>query len=318
MGQTLLHFGGNYGAQVITNPSISTQDSFAPKIALNGSVSTQELCAEHNDSAVWVVVEGRGDCIRYFAHNIQDKNDVAAIWLSGDVIQSRINKAGRNTGNSIGWYKDNSAEKLLRYAKFWKTRSTKPYIWLSRPGIYGSSGDHKLRRQPRNMKLVNAAVNQIKSKYQISNFAFMGHSGGGHLIASLLSQRNDIQCAVIGSGVVSVAERNKINGWKNDITGYSTFVDPIVDVNNIQSPSSMRVFLVTDKRDKLVPFVTNENYNKKLKNHGIDSTLFSVKGNGKKFHQTQRYTSRVAADCLNGVTVSEIANRNSAEIVITN
>lgn len=309
--------GSDTSINVASDPQSTSniQDSFDPKVALSGSISSQELCQEKPNSAVWVVVEGRGDCIRYFAHNIQATNEVAAIWLSGDIIQSRINKAGKNIGNSIGWYGDNSPQKLLKYAGFWKSYTNKPYIWLSRPGIYGSSGDHKLRRQPRNVHLVNAAVSQIKTKHNINKIALMGQSGGGHLVASLLSMRNDIKCAGIGAGVVSVAERNKRYGWNGDITGFKTFVDPIVNVTKIQTPSSPRVFIVGDKRDKVVPFSTMLNYNKKLAEHGVRTTLLAVQGGGKKFHQVQKYTSRSTADCLEGVPTREIANRRNAEII---
>lgn len=292
-----------------------SRDSFDPRIALAGSASTKERCDKTPESAVWVVVEGRGDCIRYFAHNIQATNEVAAFWLSGDIIQSRINKAGKNTGNLISWYGDNSPQKLSKYAGFWKSYSNKPYIWLSRPGIYGSSGDHKLRRQPRNLSLVNSAVSQIKAKHNIKKIALKGQSGGGHLIAALLSIRNDIQCAGIGAGAVSIAERNKINGWNADVTGFKTFVDPIENVGKIQKSNALRVFVIGDRKDKVVPFSTMSNYNKKLVEHGVRTTLLEVQGGGKKFHQVQRHTSTSTADCLEGVSASEIATRRNATII---
>ena len=295
-----------------------SKDTFDPKVALAGATSTKESCDKNPDSSVWVVVEGRGDCIRYFAHNIKSVNEVAAIWLSGDRIQSRINKAGKNIGNSISWYADNSPQKLLKYAGFWKSISDKPYIWLSRPGIYGSSGSHKLRRQPRNVFLVNAAVSQIKAKHNINKVALMGQSGGGHLVAALLSMRSDIKCAVIGAGAVSVAERNRAYNWNGDITGFKTFVDPIINVDKIQIPTSMRVLVIGDKKDKVVPFSTMRNYNNKLAQHGINTSLLAVQGGGKKFHQVQKHTSSSTADCLDGISISEIAARRNAQIIASN
>lgn len=309
---------GNIDVSSSGTTNINIKDSFDPKIALKGSTTTQELCSQNPDSAVWVVVGGKGECIRYFAHNIQETNDVAAFWMSGDIIQSRINSSGKNTGNSIGWYEDNSPQKLLKYAEFWKSRSSKPYVWLSRPGIYGSSGNHRLRRQPRNVLLMNVAITQIKAKYKIKKVALMGQSGGGHLVASLLSRRNDVECAGIGAGVVSVAERNRAYGWNGDITGYKTFVDPITEVENISMPNSVRVFVIGDKRDKVVPFRTMQSYYSQLAQKGIDSTLMAVQGGGKKFHQVQRYTSGTVADCLNGLSTQEIAARRNAEIVTVN
>lgn len=59
-------------------------DTFAPSGVLSGSVTTEAHCAATPDSAVWVLVEGRGECVRYFAAGLEKANRIAHFWFHGD------------------------------------------------------------------------------------------------------------------------------------------------------------------------------------------------------------------------------------------
>jgi poly(3-hydroxybutyrate) depolymerase len=58
---------------------------------------------------------------------------------------------------------------------------------MSRPGTYGSSGDHSQRRRPAEAKIISAAIDALKKKYQIQELVITGQSGGGHVTASLIT-----------------------------------------------------------------------------------------------------------------------------------
>lgn len=63
-----------------------------------------------------------------------------------------------------------------------------PYIFVARPGIYGSSGVHNGARKRLESLLMSEALNKIKQRHQILNYVLVGHSGGGHIVSALLSK----------------------------------------------------------------------------------------------------------------------------------
>jgi pimeloyl-ACP methyl ester carboxylesterase len=79
------------------------------------------------------------------------------------------------------------------------------------PGMSGSSGSHLRRRLPIEIDLMDAALDLLKQRFHTTSFILVGHSGGGHIVASLLNRRNDIDAAIISSGMVSV--RQVVDYW---------------------------------------------------------------------------------------------------------
>src|SRR5262249_56331521 len=47
----------------------------------------------------------------------------------------------------------------------WSRNLRMPYLYLARPGSYGSSGEYVRRRTPREIDLVSAALDAIKSRH---------------------------------------------------------------------------------------------------------------------------------------------------------
>lgn len=211
--------------------------TFADSGLLYGSIMTQEAC-NHPNTSVWVSVAGKGECIRYFHNRLDRSNDIVHVWLHGD-------RMWQNFGGKRGTvaYKNETPQKQQKRADRVYQEYEIPYIRLSRPGTYGSSGFHHQRRRPHNVKMVLAAFDALKEKYSIKNFAISGQSGGGHLVGALLANRNEIVCAVSTSGVLAVGQRNQGRGWLTDITGYSDFYDPIDHVHEIASDENRRIFI---------------------------------------------------------------------------
>ena len=102
----------------------------------------------------------------------------------------------------------------------WAAKLGAPYIHFARPGTHGSSGDHMQRRRRGESELITLALDQLKTRYAISEWVLVGQSGGGHVTASLLVHRNDIVCAVPASSVSSPRMRWILRGWATDATGY--------------------------------------------------------------------------------------------------
>ncbi|MBM3554439.1 MAG: hypothetical protein FJX47_02650, partial [Alphaproteobacteria bacterium] len=149
------------------------RDTFTEDGVLNGSATTEEAC-RWPDTSIWVVVDGQGDCLRYFHGGLKPRNQVIHVWLHGDRMWQDV--AGRK-----GWYKGVGEAELEKIALARYAKDEIPYVGLSRPGTYGSSGNHAERRRPREVKLVLAAFDELKARYGVERFAISGISSGGHL-----------------------------------------------------------------------------------------------------------------------------------------
>lgn len=289
-------------------PSPSHADTFSPAGVVSGDVMAEAEC-RWPDTSVWVVVGGRGECIRYFHAGLADSNPVVHVWLHGDRLSRSWNGAGETLENRVIGYRRPGADALQFQAERDYRAFGIPYIRLSRPGVYGSSGDHKQRRRPREVEVVNAALEALREKYRIARFALSGQSGGGHLVAALLTYRDDVACAVITSGVTAVKRRIAARGWATDSTGYRDFFDPIDHVGRIPSDPARRVFIVGDPRDSNVPFESQAAYHQALVAAGHDAHLVRASATDKSRHGLGPLGFRVVQACLAGQGAPEIAAR---------
>lgn len=291
----------NYGADTFTRSGV-----------VSGSILTEQECPTESETAVWVTPNGRGECIRYFTSGLAEGGTpVALVYLHGDVMwQDSIGTATLYDG-----YEDHSPPtELQKLADKGAQEANMPYIRLSRPGTYGSSGDHRLRRQPRNLAIVEAALDAIKTKHGIERLALAGQSGGGHLVGALLAKRNDITCAAISSGVLSVRSRSHVHGWfGRDFTGYWTYVDPVALANDVPENPTRRIFVIGDPEDSNSPFATQAEYHYALRAMGQGSVLIQAQGDGPENHGLAWTGIGVAADCASGMTTDDIVAKYEAD-----
>jgi len=75
---------------------------------------------------------------------------------------------------------------------------------IGRLGAYGSSGDHRKRRTLLEIRVVMAALDEVKARYGFKRFHLAGQSGGANTVAALVQMRDDIGCAVMAAGSISV------------------------------------------------------------------------------------------------------------------
>lgn len=296
-------------------PVMRNADTLEPQRMLSGSVMDKAACdAAHEAWAeggtVWVDLDPDwdptdGTCLRYVHAGLAETNPMVSLYFHGDTMWQYLD--GRS-----GWfrsYEKVSREMLEGFARRENETYGLPYIRLSRPGTYGSSGFHKERRRAREAEIVNAALDILKERYRIGRLALIGQSGGGHVVASLLTRRADIDCAVITSGVVSVAQRARHHGWDRDITGYRDFYDPIEHVAEIRPDPARHIYVVGDTRDRNTPFFTQEAYANAVAAAGHDVSLIRTQGAGKSFHSLAPTGFKVAQWCVAGVPATEIQSR---------
>ncbi|MGI9381312.1 MAG: alpha/beta hydrolase family protein [Methyloligellaceae bacterium] len=273
------------------------EDTFTGKGILRGSTMTKSDCV-WKESSVWVVVDGRGDCLRYFAAGLNGSDTRRAIvWFDGDHYGAARTAQTRAVS---------SPKIILTHARHFHKVFDVPFIRLSRPGILGSSGRHTERRRPREIWLVNAALEALKGKYGIQEFVVGGQSGGGHLTAAMLTVRKDILCAISASGALSLQERWEHRDLTVDTTGYGDSWDPIKHIASIPANDRRRVFIIGDPEDRNVPFFTQSNYYHEIKNHGHKVWLVEAQASGRGRHSLSNVGKSAAAACAKGWSTEEI------------
>lgn len=239
--------------------------------ALNGAFSSPEHCARV-PNGLWIEVDGGGECIRYYAHGFADgENSLALVYFSGDVML-RTSKGVRHISRA---YVTLSPMKIEKDLAAWSVEAQRPAIFLARPGIYGSSGDHNLRRRPREIELMNRALDVLKERFEISSFILAGHSGGGQIAAALLNKRSDIEAGVFSSGLVSVRQVNAYWEYRREIPGKllddtTTYYDPVDEIGNIRREPMPAIYVISDPEDRSVPFYSQLYYVRRLRSIGLN------------------------------------------------
>lgn len=243
---------------------------FSAYEALNGSFSSPEHCA-NVPNGLWVEVDGKGDCIRHYTSGLfEDGNPDTLIYLGGDVML-RTSKGVRFIGGS---YLKQSPATIEADMAEWSAQAGKPVIYLARPGIHGSSGDHNQRRHEREIALMDRTIDMLKKRYKISSLILTGHSAGGQIVGGLLNRRTDIAAAVITSGLVSVKQVSAFWERKRKIPGRllynaKNFYDPVSEIGRIPTDSRPEIYVISDPEDRVVPFYSQLFYVRKLRAAGF-------------------------------------------------
>lgn len=267
-------FGRNFGVEIVQNKCLPTNTS------------------------VWVIVDDKGECVRFYASGVKPNNELVHVWFHGD--RMRMSEARYNS-MTPEWLQDRADRIYNRYEI--------PYIQFSRPGTHGSSGHHGQRRRPRESKIVNAALNKIKARYGVGQYVLSGQSGGGHIVASLLTMRADVGCAVITSGVVAVSERLLLRNRSLDLMGYDDYFDPIDHVDNIATCSELKIFIVGDPQDASVAFETQQSYFDALKSLGHNVWLVRGNARGNTNHGLAWLGFKIIEWCIDNLPEAEIVER---------
>jgi hypothetical protein len=246
-------------------------EHFSPFEALNGSFSSPEHCAQV-PNGLWIEHEGRGDCIRYYPHGLAEGgNRSVLIYFAGDVMLRNTRGVRFITGSYI----ERSPASIASDMAEWSTLAGRPTIYIARPGIYGSSGDHNMRRHPREIALMNRAVDMIKERYNVSSFILSGHSAGAQIVAGLLNRRTDISAAVMSSGLVSVKQVSSFWERRRSLPGrllYDSrnFYDPVDEIDRIATDPKPQIYVISDPEDRVVPFFSQLYYVRRLRSAGFD------------------------------------------------
>jgi len=200
---------------------------------------------------LWVQPAEGPACIRYFASSDVDGARLAIVQFSGD-RQTLMNRPpAQIPGNT-------EALRLLD-AERSRDRAGVPWVFMARPGTYGSSGDHGKRRELAEVRALDAALDALMQRHRLQRIVIVGHSGGATAGAALLTLgRQRVACAVLTSGAYGLLERARrlgaSRGGLSDTTGSTRFYDPLMHVDGIAPDPLRRIVLIGNRDDRNTPF----------------------------------------------------------------
>lgn len=284
-------------ASAVTTTAIA--ETFPPETLTAGFKVGESSCKSRSD-AVWVVVDGAGDCIRYYAGGLASgANGAAVIYLHGD----------RLWGDKPIAYGDNSSQTQQANAEAFSKEIGLPFILVARPGTYGSSGNHGQRREVRELRLVSAAIAEIRKRHRIGKTGLTGQSGGGAVAAYVLTQQPDLSCVALTSAALSMNTIVRLDPQSIYDRASSSLYNAINHVSEVKPNKDRSIFVIWSEGDKFSPPANQKEYAQALVASGRDVHVLQGEATG-SFNHTLDKTGRFAASwCLNGVPPAEVEKR---------
>lgn len=249
------------GAQSVASP-----ETFSNAAVVKGVAIDREACAalEAQETAAWIEVDGKGECLRYYAAGLRPApgpNPIAAAWMHGDIMGSKPTSVRHQEGLGVAAMIEQERALAERYGI--------PFLFLARPGAYGSSGTFwTSRHSPREAALMNGLLDALKTRYGIREWALGGSSAGGTLTAEFLARRTDLRCAVIASGAAAYRALMEAHGRTDALARPRSWFDPYDSLDRIAPDPRRRIFVIGDPRETNVLFRTQRLYFDGLKQRG--------------------------------------------------
>jgi pimeloyl-ACP methyl ester carboxylesterase len=247
-------------------------------------------------TALWLPLDGDPACMRYWiAGPAAPPGEDALVLLHGDIgrrVRGRyvLGDDDRFTASEVQYEARAVARIFPGYA-----------IVLGRPGTYGSSGSHLAdRRTVGEVHAIAAALDALKTRHGIKRLHFAGHSGGGHIVAALAQTRNDIGCAVITSGALSVVTMQRDAGRPLDRRPLP-FYDPIDHVASMAAHPGLRLIVVSDPDDRIVSFRSQREFVDRVRARDLPIMHITAAAPDKQSHNLHAHGIRLAADCAKGM-----------------
>ena len=280
--------------------------TWTKKGVLHGYVAKQEECM--HPGQLWIQDGYNSYCIRYFA-NFSKSFSVAppavVVFFTGDLLGFEWDKKGLPAKYFSDKPEDQGIQMYKSTLRMLADAGKVPFVIVSRPGIMGSSGDHKHKFRLSESRVMNLAVNALEKKFGFFHIVLAGHSGGALLVANLLSKRTDVKCAVMASGAISISQYAIDNDYSSDITAlWESPEDSIAQIVDTRQP----LIVMMGDGDKRRPVEYEESYANKLSARGLNAFFWVLLKQGDP-HDTVREAVHASTDCAIGKSVDMIRRR---------
>ncbi|MDA7414832.1 hypothetical protein PGB34_00515 [Xenophilus arseniciresistens] len=247
---------------------------------------------------------GGAACLRYFA-------PAAALEGAPTVIVYLTGDRDRLLHLPPDQIQDNTEQAQTARMERLSRQAGVPVLMLARPGTYGSSGDHRLRRRlAEEFVPLDAGLNLLRQRHGIGRLVLWGHSGGATAAAAMLTLgRRDVGCAVLTSAAYDYLERwrlNRIAGGpapsvaRGEVLARGMY-DPLAHVEGVVQDPRRIVHVMGDARDKVTPFVLQKAFADALQRAGHRAEVHETEGNPPNFHDLRAQAGfRQAVACARG------------------
>jgi hypothetical protein len=267
-----------------------------------GFAASREECASVPQT-VWVAAGRYRFCIQYYLSTAGGDTQWPTVFLQGDRRAGRFDsRTGRYIADPKG--RDIDTAGLLRFAERLSRRTEGTAIYLARIGADGSSGHQDMRRTVLEGMVLDQALTTIKQRHGFKGFHLIGQSGGAANIGALLALRNDIGCAVPGSGPLALTRKGASR----------TVMDPLlVKYDSVNGVAAIvrnrpgRVLVVSDRFDRTVPVESQSGFVRALQQAGVAAEQYFVTATDDNHHGVTAFASTALAGCMAGRTSDEIS-----------
>ena len=273
---------------------------------LRGIHMTPAQCAAI-PSTLWLTVNGRQFCIRYYLSTAGGEGLRPVVFLQGDKLGRLNTRSGVFSPRPND--KDIDTDNFERFAERLSKATKATAIYLARVGLDGSSGHHSIRHSVLELNVTNAALDALKQRHRFDGFHLIGQSGGSLLSGGMLALRNDIGCAVLGSGPLALLKPPRHSA--DPARDYFNVADAIP---SIAQRRATRILLVTDPADKKVLERSQTGFVQRLRQAGGQAEQFIVQATDDNHHGVVAYAVTAATGCLRGESTQDIAQHIQRQV----
>lgn len=275
-------------------------------VELPAEAASKELC-ELKPYRVFVSTPLGTECIAYYPTSRLRGAEHAVFYLDGDVpsdMAADKRLMDRFLTTSMLRLEVHSADYNL------------PYIYVGRPGVFGSSGNHGKSKHLREFKVLEAAIDAIKARHGLKTISLAGQSGGSSAIAALLTfGRTDVLCAVPASGSYAVFERldrliakaGRRPVHRMSPEEWADYYDIMRHLDGIANDRRRRIVVVGDPEDAITPFDLQKRFADTLAQLGHSSLLVIGAAHDRDHHGLGHLAMAIAGACVKGMPDAALA-----------
>lgn len=269
---------------------------------------------ESKPGRVFVAHALGSECIAYYVVGASTNPSQTIFVLDGDVPP-----ADAATPGKLDEYLKRIRQFLDQRARVHGVR----YVFVARPGVFGSSGNHGGAKRAPEIETINAAVDEIKARLKLERINLAGQSGGSTVAAGLLALgRKDVACAALASGgfdmpdIVTRARAKARQGGdadreKQQLSEY--FFDVLGATSRVVQSPDRKIYVLADPKDQRTPFDQQKRYAETLQAAGHSAIVLSANGRGKENHGLTHMAIEISGLCTAGkpeATIRRVISAN--------
>jgi pimeloyl-ACP methyl ester carboxylesterase len=272
--------------------------TFRPGPVLAAEAKSKTLC-EAVPNRIFVETDIGSECVAYFVTKGFETRRQAVFYFSGDAPTLANEAASKE-------FLQKNLSGIEHLLQSWADRLRVRYVYVSRLGLQGSSGNHSARDKPKETFVLNAATILLKARLGLDNIALAGQSRGATIAASLLTLgQKDVMCAVLGSGALELVNLEYERAVKEgrQVTKASlnkAMYDPAAHIGSIERKPARRIFVLGDPADTRTPLAQQIQFIDRIKAAGHNALAIEVDGEG--HHGVSKWSVPAAGACLNNLT----------------